>query len=223
MRKLFLVIISAILSVQCSKQPPKILGLIADNAIVVSAREEASTIGIDVLKKGGNAFDAMIATEFALAVSYQFAGNLGGGGFMVYRTDTGESGALDFREKAPLSASRNMYLDSIGNVIPDLSQKGALAIGVPGTVAGLFATHQKFGSLPMKDLIQPSIDLAKKGIIVSAKQAIRLKHYQANFREVNGKDIVLSLDYEVGDTIKFPQLVKMIFIKEKLQLFLSMN
>jgi len=112
----------------------------------------------------------MVATEFALAVSYQFAGNLGGGGFMVYRTDKGDSGALDFREKAPLSASRDMYLDSLGNANSDLSQKGALAIGIPGTVAGLFATHKKFGSLPMKELIQPSIDLAKQGIIVTEKQ-----------------------------------------------------
>ena len=208
MRQLFLIALVSLLFIQCAKEEPKIQGLIADNAIVVSAREEASTIGIDILKKGGNAFDAMVATEFALAVSYQFAGNLGGGGFMVYRTDKGDSGALDFREKAPLSASRDMYLDSLGNANSDLSQKGALAIGVPGTVAGLFATHKKFGSLPMKELIQPSIDLAKQGIIVTEKQDKRLEHYQELFKEVNGKDIVLSLEYEVGDTIKFPQLAK---------------
>ena len=208
MRQLFLIALASLLFIQCAKEEPKIQGLIANNAIVVSAREEASTIGIDILKKGGNAFDAMVATEFALAVSYQFAGNLGGGGFMVYRTDKGDSGALDFREKAPLSASRDMYLDSLGNADSDLSQKGALAIGVPGTVAGLFATHKKFGSLPMKELIQPSIDLAKKGIIVTEKQDKRLEHYQELFKEVNGKDIVLSLEYEVGDTIKFPQLAK---------------
>ncbi|MFK5879859.1 MAG: gamma-glutamyltransferase [Flavobacteriaceae bacterium] len=208
MRQLFLIALASLLFIQCAKEETKVQGLIADNAIVVSAREEASIIGINILKKGGNAFDAMVATEFALAVSYQFAGNLGGGGFMVYRTDKGDSGALDFREKAPLSASRNMYLDSLGNADSDLSQKGTLAIGVPGTVAGLFATHQKFGSLPMKELIQPSIDLAKRGIVVTEKQDKRLEHYQELFKEVNGKDIVLSLEYEVGDTIKFPQLAK---------------
>lgn len=205
MKRLFLVLLSGFLFIQCTSETKK-LGLIADNGMVVSAREEASTIGIDILKKGGNAFDAMVATEFALAVSYQFAGNLGGGGFMVYRTDKGESGALDFREKAPMSASRDMYLDSLGNAISDKSKKGALAIGVPGTVAGLFATHKKFGTLPMKDLIQPSIDLARRGIVVTEKQDKRLEHYQADFREVNGKDIIMSMDYEVGDTIKFPQL-----------------
>ncbi|MDC9721763.1 MAG: gamma-glutamyltransferase [Urechidicola sp.] len=208
MRQLFLIALTSLLFTQCAKEERKTQGLIADNAIVVSAREEASTIGIDILKKGGNAFDAMVATEFALAVSYQFAGNLGGGGFMVYRTDKGDSGALDFREKAPLSAGRDMYLDSLGNADSDLSQKGALAIGVPGTVAGLFATHKKFGLLPMKELIQPSIDLAKRGIVVTDKQDKRLEHYQELFKEVNGKDIVLSLEYEVGDTIKFPQLAK---------------
>ncbi len=208
MRQLFLIVLASVLFIQCVKEESKIQGLIADNAIVVSAREEASTIGINILKKGGNAFDAMVATELALAVSYQFAGNLGGGGFMVYRTDKGDSGALDFREKAPLAASRNMYLDSLGNADSDLSQKGALAIGVPGTVAGMFATHKKFGSLPMSELIQPSIDLAKRGIVVTEKQANRLEHYQEVFKEVNGKDIVLSLEYEVGDTIKFPQLAK---------------
>ncbi|PCI07893.1 MAG: gamma-glutamyltransferase [Flavobacteriaceae bacterium] len=207
MKRILIVLIASTLFLQCTynKKP---VGLIVDKAMVVSAREEASTIGIDILKKGGNAFDAMVATEFALAVSYQFAGNLGGGGFMVYRTNKGESGALDFREKAPMSASRDMYLDSLGNAISDKSKKGALAIGIPGTVAGLFATHKKLGTMPIADLIQPSIDLAKKGIIVTEKQAKRLAKYQAEFREVNGKDIVLSLEYKVGDTIKFLQLAK---------------
>ncbi len=207
MKQLFVTLICVFSFFQCTSDK-KTIGLIANNAMVVSAREEASAIGIDILKKGGNAFDAMVATEFALAVSYQFAGNLGGGGFMVYRTDKGETGALDFREKAPMSASRNMYLDSIGNANSDLSKKGALAIGVPGTVSGLFATHKKFGLLPIKDLIQPAIDLAKKGIVVTEKQVKRLAKYQADFREVNRKDIVLSLDYKVGDIIKFPQLAK---------------
>ena len=125
-------------------------GLISNNAMVVSAREEASKIGIDILKKGGNAFDAMVATELALAVAYPYAGNIGGGGFMVYRNNKGEIGALDYREKAPLNATTNMYLDKDNNVIKDLSTIGGLAVGVPGTVAGIFEVHEKFGTLPLE-------------------------------------------------------------------------
>ena len=136
-------------------------GLITENAMVVSAREEASKIGTEILKKGGNAFDAMIATEFALAVSYPFAGNLGGGGFMVYRLENGDVGALDYREKAPLAATRDMYLDSLGNVIPNKSTVGALAVGIPGTVAGMFEVHEKFGTLPISEIIKPVISWQK--------------------------------------------------------------
>ena len=119
-------------------------GLIVSKAMVVSAREEASQIGVDIMKKGGNAFDAMVATELALAVAYPYAGNIAGGGFMVYRLNNGETGALDYREKAPLLANKNMYLDKNNEVIPNLSVNGALAVGVPGTIAGIFAVHQKF-------------------------------------------------------------------------------
>src|SRR4030065_2781401 len=111
--------------------------------MVVSAREEASKIGVAIMKKGGNAFDAMIATELALAVAYPYAGNIGGGGFMVYRTNDGKTGALDYREKAPQAASKNMYLDENGNIIQGKSTLGAMAVGVPGTVDGLFKVHQK--------------------------------------------------------------------------------
>ena len=123
-------------------------GLIAQKAMVVSARAEASQIGVDILKKGGNAFDAMIATDLALAVSFPFAGNIGGGGFMVYRLKDGSYGSLDYREKAPASAHRDLYLDQNGEVIPQKSTLGATAVGVPGTVAGLYAVQQKFGTLP---------------------------------------------------------------------------
>ena len=135
--------------------------------MVVSAKEEASQIGLTILKKGGNAFDAMVATELALAVAYPNAGNIGGGGFMVYRLANGEKGALDYREKAPAKAHRDMYLDKDGNVIPDKSTLGALSVGVPGTIAGLFAVHQKFGSLPFAELIQPDIDLARNGVLIT--------------------------------------------------------
>ncbi len=112
-------------------------GLIVEHGMVVSAREEASKIGAAILEKGGNAFDAMVATELALNVAYPYAGSIGGGGFMVYRLNNGDIGSLDYREKAPLAASRDMYLDEEGNVIPELSTVGAMAVGVPRGIAGL--------------------------------------------------------------------------------------
>ena len=120
------------------------LGTIADSTMVVSARQEASSIGSSILKMGGNAFDAMIATDLALTVSYPVAGNIGGGGFMVFRDHKGEKGSIDFREKAPIEAHRDMYLDENGDIIPNKSRLGALAIGVPGTIAGLFKIHEKY-------------------------------------------------------------------------------
>ena len=153
--------------ISCKKATEKPLvdeskrGLIVDHGMVVSARAEASKIGASILEKGGNAFDAMVATELALNVAYPYAGSIGGGGFMVYRLSTGEVGSLDYREKAPLAASRDMYLDENGEVIPDMSTLGAMAVGVPGGIAGLFTAHEKFGTLPMAELIQPVIDLAK--------------------------------------------------------------
>ncbi|MFD0933203.1 gamma-glutamyltransferase [Psychroflexus salinarum] len=175
---------------------------ITDSAMVVSAREEASIIGLDILKKGGNAFDAMVATEMALAVCYPFAGNLGGGGFMVYRTNDGKTGALDYREKAPLSATKTMYLDESGQPIPQLSRLGSLAIGVPGTVAGMFKVNEKFGTLPMTDLLQPSIDLAKKGFVVTSDQADMLNTLQSTFLEVNKDSILFSKQFQNGDTLR---------------------
>jgi len=181
-------------------------GFIADNAMVVSARKEASEIGLSVLKKGGNAFDAMIATDLALAVAYPFAGNIGGGGFMVYRTKEGNTGCLDYREKAPLAATKNMYLDAEGNAIKGLSTLGAKSVGIPGTVAGLFAVHEKFGSLPFSELIQPAIDLAKNGVIVTPKQAKRIQHYRKLFQEANNETIVLDKEWKAGDSIKYKAL-----------------
>ena len=135
-------------------------GFIAKKAMVVSARQEASKIGSDILKKGGNAFDAMMATEMALAVAYPYAGNLGGGGFMVYRLEDGSIGGLDYREKAPLAATKDMYLDENGDVIPNKSTVGGMAIGVPGTVSGVFKAQERFGKLDIKDVLQPVIDLS---------------------------------------------------------------
>jgi len=214
MKKITLLIIASLLFIQCKKNPStqlsknKFTGIIADSAMVVSAREEASLIGVSILKKGGNAFDAMIATELALAVAYPFAGNIGGGGFMVYRTNDGKTGALDYREKAPLAASKNMYLDENGAIVKGKSTIGAMAIGIPGTVDGLFKVHEKFGTLPFSELIQPAIDLAKKGVIVTRKQAERLNKYRIYFAEANDTIIFLDTEWKENDTIKYSELAK---------------
>ena len=182
--------------------------IIADKAMVVSAREEASKIGIQILKKGGNAFDAMIATELALAVSFPVAGNLAGGGFMVYRTQYGEIGALDYREKAPIAASRDMYLDENGDFISEKSKTGSLAIGVPGTIAGVFAVHEKLGSLPIEEILAPVIELAEKGYIVTGYQANRIAHFKEIFLKTNGKNFIYTKTYKEGDTIKNSAIAK---------------
>jgi gamma-glutamyltranspeptidase/glutathione hydrolase len=214
MKKLFLILFVVALTIQCKKdvqplsQNLKNTGVIADSAMVVSARIEASKIGTSILKKGGNAFDAMIATHYALAVAYPFAGNIGGGGFMVYRKNNGETGALDFREKAPKAASKNMYLDENGDIIKGKSTLGAMSIGVPGSVDGMFKVYKKFGSLPFSELIQPAIDLAKKGVVVTKKQAKNLAKYRHYFSEVNPNPVFLDAEWKEGDTIKYPKLAE---------------
>ena len=135
----------------------------SSSAMVVSAHPEASRIGAMILAKGGNAVDAAIATQFALAVCYPTAGNLGGGGFMLVRLSDGTYDGLDYREKAPGGASRDMYLDEDKNVIDNLSLDTHLASGVPGTVDGMFEAHRKYGKMPIEKLIQPSVDLAENG------------------------------------------------------------
>ena len=189
---------------QASIEKPKTekAAVIADSAMVVSARAEASKIGADILKMGGNAFDAMIATQMALALTYPNAGNLGGGGFMVYRSQYGEIGSLDFREKAPLAATRDMYLDKDGNVIAEKSTNGALAVGVPGSIAGIFAVHEKFGTLPMEILLKPVIDLANNGYVITAKQKTRFEEFKEEFEKTNGESSIFTEIYEQGDTLK---------------------
>jgi len=200
-------LLGILLFINCRNVPQPIpTGLVTEKAMVVSARVEASKIGSDILQKGGSAFDAMIATELALAVAYPYAGNIGGGGFMVYRKANGEIGGLDYREKAPLSANADMYLDSLGNVIPGKSTLGATAVGVPGTVAGVIAVHEKFGSLPLKEIMAPVIELAKKGVIVTEKQAKRLENYRDIFMEVNSDTTFFAAVYKMGDSIKYPAL-----------------
>ena len=154
------------------------------------------------MRRGGNAFDAMVATEMALAVVYPYAGNLAGGGFMVYRLNDGQTGALDYREKAPQLATRTMYLDSTGNVDPQKSRFGALAVGVPGTVAGIFAVHEKFGTLSMEELLEPVISLARKGFVVTQNQENALERYREQLIRANGDSILFARDFNKGDTIK---------------------
>jgi gamma-glutamyltranspeptidase/glutathione hydrolase len=203
-----IIILLCVITFGCKTQKIAVqpTGLLANKAMVVSAREEASKIGVEIMKKGGNAFDAMIATELALAVAYPYAGNLGGGGFMIYRKANGEKGTLDYREKAPLASTKNMFLDAKGNVIPDISTKSALAIGVPGTIAGVFAVHEKLGSIPMKEILKPVIELAERGVVVTHKQEERLQHYHDELNKINGPYSVLSKVYNEKDTIKYHAL-----------------
>jgi gamma-glutamyltranspeptidase/glutathione hydrolase len=148
----------------------------------------------------------MIATELALAVSYPYAGNIGGGGFMVYRKYNGETGSLDYREKAPLAATKDMYLDENGDVIKGLSTETGLAIGVPGTIAGVFEVHKKYGTLPMETILKPVIDLAKKGVLVTQKQEERLNKYRNAIVKANGSGTLFSHPFQTNDTIKYEAL-----------------
>ena len=169
------------------------------NGMVVSAKHEASKVGIDILKKGGNAFDAMIATDLALAVVYPNAGNLGGGGFMVYRLSDGKNGTLDFREKAPINSKVDLYLDNDNEVIKGLSLNGALAVGVPGTIAGLFEIHDKFGTIPINELFQPAIDLANNGYRLTKKQVNTINNYKELILKLNDSIELFNKTFKKND------------------------
>ena len=175
---------------------------IGEKGAVSTAHPLASQIGIEILKKGGNAFDAAIATQLVLAVVYPGAGNLGGGGFLVAHTEKGKSIAIDYRERAPGKASRNMYLDKDGNPQMNMSQHGHLASGVPGTIAGLFASLP-YARLSFKELIQPSIDLAAKGFGITAAEASSLNGNKAAFKKYNTSPtaFVKKVDWKAGDTL----------------------
>ena len=207
MRRLIL-FLPLLLFINCKQQPATPTGLVTEKAMVVSAREEASQLAADIMKKGGNAFDAMVATELSLVIAYPFAGSVGGGGFMVYRKSNGEVGGIDYREKAPLAAHKDMYLDSLGNVIPGLSTSGGTAVGVPGTVAGVLEVHRKFGKLPLKEIIEPIIALANKGVVVTEKQAERLAGYREDFIKANSDSTKFAGPFTAGDTIKYPTYAK---------------
>jgi gamma-glutamyltranspeptidase/glutathione hydrolase len=177
-------------------------------AAVVSARIEASNIGVRIMQQGGNAFDAAVATHMALAVCYPNAGNLGGGGFAVIRTASGTVSTLDFREKAPLNAFRDMYLDENQNVIPGKSTLGGLAVGVPGSVAGLYALHQKGGKLPWAEVIKPAQQLAEIGFIVTSQQAKVLAAKRDEISSLNGTETLFARPLKEKDTIRNLALAK---------------
>jgi gamma-glutamyltranspeptidase / glutathione hydrolase len=172
------------------------------NGAVASAHPLASKVGVAILKLGGNAVDAAIATQLALSVVYPAAGNLGGGGFLIGRMSNGKTIALDYREIAPAAAGRDMYLDDKGNPITNLSLDGHLASGIPGTIAGLFASA-KYGKLPFKKLIQPAIDLAEKGFTITAAEANSLNALESEFRKLNTVLPVFVKEggWKAGDTL----------------------
>jgi len=206
--KRHLLLLSVILLCACnSKNPGKeiVRGLVADSAMVVSAHPLASKIGVSVLKKGGNAVDAAVAVQFALSVAFPAAGNIGGGGFMVVRLQDGTTTTLDFREKAPAGASTNMYLDRDGNVIANLSLRGHLASGVPGSVAGMVEAHKKYGSLPWKDLVQPAIDLALNGVALTEREANWFNQAQTDLLKFNTAkpEFLIREKWNAGDSIKW--------------------
>lgn len=204
MSRLFTLLL-AIVIVSCqtkeTKTPP--VGLLADKAMVVSAHPLASKVGIEILKKGGNAVDASIAIQFALAVTYPTAGNIGGGGFMVARFNDGSTDALDYREAAAASATTDMYLGETGETIPQLSTAGHLASGIPGTVAGLEAAHKKYGKLEWKELVQPAIDIALNGFTLTEKEAEGLNEVADKFIQYNTvmPDQFLNDEWVAGDSI----------------------
>lgn len=216
--RIFLVIIFVNLNI-ASVLPASKKPVHAKNGMVVSASKIASQVGVDILKQGGNAVDAAVAVGFALAVTYPYAGNIGGGGFMVIHLRNGENTTIDYREKAPLKAFRDMFLDKHGNFDPSLSQQGATSAGVPGSVAGMIYALNKYGTMKLSQVIQPAIDLAKNGFTLDYNTAESFKEYLKDFEKYpasykkftdNGKP------YKAGDIFKQPNLAKTLeLIKEK--------
>jgi gamma-glutamyltranspeptidase/glutathione hydrolase len=169
------------------------------NGVVSSAQELASQVGIEILKNGGNAIDAAVGVGFALAVVYPQAGNIGGGGFMVIHFPNGMNTSIDYREKAPLLANKNMYLDNAGNVIEDLSTLGHLAAGVPGSVAGMLYALDKYGTLSRADVLKYAISYAENGFIINARFASALNENSKEFNKFNGSSKLFGHHYKAGD------------------------
>ena len=186
MKKISFIIVSFFAIIQLNAQESY------KNGVVVTAHPEASKVGVEILKKGGNAIDASVAVQFTLAVVYPNAGNIGGGGFLVYRDAKGKTDALDYREKAPFKATEDMYWDKNGNAITELSLYGQFAAGVPGTVDGMVKAHEKYGKLNWKDLVQPAINLAQKGFKITKQQASELTNKHNDFVKYNPKTNALT-------------------------------
>ncbi len=204
----FLFVLLSTLS--CRDRDISEVGLITDQAMTVSAHPLASAVGAEIMQRGGNAVDAAIAVQFALAVVYPDAGNIGGGGFMVLRLSDGSVDALDYREEAPGAATRAMYQDEEGEVMEDLSKKGHLAAGVPGTVAGMVEAHEKYGSMPWAELVQPAVILAARGFPVTEKEAKKFNKYREDFIKYSTQrpEFILKDDWEAGDTLRLPELAQ---------------
>ena len=192
---------------------------VKNKGVVVSAHPLASEAGAKIMRMGGNAYDAIVATQYALAVVYPQAGNIGGGGFLVGVKNNGEKFTLDYRETAPKKASHNMYLDKKGNANTDLSQNGRLAVGVPGSVAGFFATL-KHCKLPMEKLIQPAIDLAEKGFAITEREANLLNSNREHFQKNNQSIIVFVKNnpWKSGDLLIQKELAETLKLIQKLGL-----
>ncbi|HEV8515382.1 MAG TPA: gamma-glutamyltransferase [Cyclobacteriaceae bacterium] len=208
MKSLYILLLVWFVAACTSEETDRVTGLVADSAMVVSAHPLASAVGVSILKKGGNAIDAVIAVQFALAVVFPAAGNIGGGGYMVTRMKDGSVSALDYREIAPAKATTNMYLDKDGNVVPHLSTEGHLASGVPGSVDGMAEAHKKFGVLPWKDLVQPAIDLALKGFPLTSRETKwfnEMREYLLKNNTIK-PEFLLRDNWKVGDTVKFVDL-----------------
>ncbi|QCR22552.1 gamma-glutamyltransferase [Pontibacter sp. SGAir0037] len=185
-------------------------GLVTEKAMVVSAHPLASDVGAEIIRRGGNAIDAAVAVQFALAVVYPDAGNIGGGGFLVLRQHDGKVDALDYREEAPAAAHRDMYLDENGKVVEGLSVKGHLAAGVPGTVDGMVQAHERYGSMPWVELVQPAIDLAAKGFPLTKKEAVKLNEQRGDFIRYNTRkpEFMFKDNWREGDTLYLKDLAR---------------
>jgi gamma-glutamyltranspeptidase/glutathione hydrolase len=218
MRKFAYLLIAILFSTGCTQNSSNQPATVYSRGLVVCAYPDAARIGLDILKKGGNAVDAAVAVQFALAVCYPEAGNIGGGGFMVYRGEDGRTAALDFREKAPAGAKASMFLDANGRVIENKSLNTASASGVPGSVDGMFTAHARFGKMPWAILIQPAIDLAEKGFRLSKNLAADINTIHDELKKLNPyKSYFLKrTPWQEGDTLLQPDLaVTLKLIRDK--------
>ena len=207
--KTFVVALSLLLSITLFAEGGR-TPLRAKNGIVSSSSHIASQVGVDILKQGGNAIDAAVATAFALAVTWPSAGNIGGGGFMVYHGDDGHATTFDFREKAPLAATERMYLGLDGLVVDNSNHRSLLSVGVPGTVAGMYKAHQELGKLPWADLVAPAVKLAREGIPITWELYSGFRSNQSFWDQYpSSAHVFLKADgsaYELGDTWVQPDL-----------------